>query len=104
MKAWFQRTVLSRRWATFLVMGIAFFAFGVGSINLFFVLKANLDLIAAHGWQAVMDGGGQQFVELIVTGYASLAAYVVFKACEHQLTHALAHQAMHAERDPHAAR
>lgn len=28
-----------------------------------------------------------QFVDLVLTGYASLAAYVVFKTCEHRLSH-----------------
>ena len=27
----------------------------------------------------------QQLLELVATGYASAAAYVVFKACEHRL-------------------
>jgi hypothetical protein len=29
-------------------------------------------------------------IELIFTGYLSMAAYVVFKACEHRLAHDLA--------------
>jgi uncharacterized membrane protein HdeD (DUF308 family) len=87
--AWFRRTVLGRRWLTFIVLGLAFFAFGSGSLNLFFLLKANADLITMHGWQAVMDGALQQTVELLITGYLSVAAYVVFKACEHALVHAL---------------
>ena len=87
--AWFRRVVLSRRWLTFIVLGLAFFVFGSGSLNLFFLLKANADLLALHGWQAVMDGALQQTVELVVTGYVSIAAYVVFKACEHVLVHGL---------------
>ena len=87
--AWFRRVVLSRRWRTFVVLGLAFFVFGSGSLNLFFLLKANADLITMHGWQAVMDGALQQTLELLVTGYVSMAAYVVFKACEHALVHGL---------------
>ena len=30
LPAWFQRTVLARRWLTFIVMGLAFFGFGAG--------------------------------------------------------------------------
>ena len=86
---WFQRVVLSRRWLTFVVLGLAFFVFGSGSLNLFFLLKANGQLLVEHGWQAVMDGAAQQFIELLVTGYVSMAAYVVFKACEHALVHHL---------------
>ena len=87
MKRWFHRLVLSRRWATFVVLGLSFVAFGAGSLNLFFVLKANINLLLEHGWMAVVDGGGQQLLELLITGYASMAAYVVFKACEYRLVH-----------------
>ena len=87
--AWFRRVVLGRRWLTFIVLGVAFFVFGSGSLNLFFLLKANADLLTMHGWQAVMDGALQQTLELLVSGYVSIAAYVVFKACEHALVHGL---------------
>jgi hypothetical protein len=90
LKHWFHRTVLSRRWLTFLVMGFAFFVFGVGTYNIFMLLSANLDLIAHYGWAALMDGAARQFVELVVTGYLSMAAYVVFKTCEYRLAHDLA--------------
>jgi hypothetical protein len=89
LPAWFQRAVLARRWVTFVVMGLAFFVFGAGSLNLFMLLKANAQLLAEHGWMAAMDGGLQQLVELLATGYLSIAAYVVFKACEHALVHHL---------------
>ena len=89
-KRWFQRTVLSRRWLTFLVMGLAFFVFGAGTYNIFMLFKANADLIVNYGWQALMDGAARQLVELAVTGYLSMAADIVFKACEYRLTHALA--------------
>ena len=90
LKHWFHRTVFSRRWLTFLVMGLAFFIFGAGTYNIFMLFTANIGLIAHHGWMALMDGAARQFVELIVTGYLSMAAYVVFKACEHRLAHDLA--------------
>ena len=89
LKRWFNRTVLSRPWLTFLVMGLAFFAFGAGSYNLVMLFKANAEFIADYGWQALMDGAARQFAELMITGYLSIAAYVVFKACEHRLTHDL---------------
>ncbi len=90
MKRWFHRTVLRRRWVTFIVLGLSFFGFGVGTLNLFYLLQANTRLLAEHGWQAVMDGGLQQLIELLATGYASLACYVVFKACELTLARELA--------------
>jgi hypothetical protein len=46
-------------------------------------------VIARHGWRALMDGAARQFVELLVTGYLSMAAYIVFKACEYRLAHEL---------------
>ncbi len=84
------RLVFSRRWLTFTVMGLAFLAFGAGTFNLFFVLKANSDLVFEHGWMALGDGAAQQLVELLVTAYLSMAAYVLFKACEHRLVYWLA--------------
>ena len=85
MRRWFHHTVLSRRWLAFIVMGLAFFAFGVGTLNLFMLLKANAELFAGYGWQAVMDGGLHQLVELLLTGYASLVCYLVFQSCEYTL-------------------
>lgn len=87
MKRWFHRLVLSRRPVTFVVMGLSFFVFGAGTLNLFRLLHANLGLIGEHGWMALGDGAAQQFVELLATGYGALAAYVVFKTCEHALVH-----------------
>jgi hypothetical protein len=40
-----------------------------------------------------MDGGARQLAELVVTGYLSMAAYVIFKACEYRLAHELAESA-----------
>ena len=56
-------------------MGLAFIGFGVGTLNLFMLFKANAELFAAYGGrQAIMDGGLQQLIELLRHGYASLAA------------------------------
>ncbi len=87
MRRWFHRIVLSRRWLTFIVMGLAFLGFGSGTLNLIYVAQANLALLLDNGWQAVMDGGGQQLVEVLFTGYFSMAAYLVFKTCEYSLVH-----------------
>jgi hypothetical protein len=99
LKRWFHRTVLSRRWLTFLVMGLAFFVFGAGTFNIFMLFRANADFIANYGWQALMDGAARQFAELVVTGYLSMAAYIVFKACEHRLAHELSEVAPAREPD-----
>jgi hypothetical protein len=89
LKRWFHRIVLSRRWLTFVVMGIAFLTFGAGTVNLLMVFSANLTFIGRYGWEALMEGGARQFAGLVITGYLSMAAYVVFKACEHRLVHDL---------------
>lgn len=92
MKKWFHRVVLKRLWLTFIVLGVSFFAFGFGTLNLFYILSANIHLISEHGWQAIADGGAVQFIEMMFAGYASLAAYVIFKACEYRLAHWLAEE------------
>ena len=89
MPAWLQRVVFTRAWLTFIVLVVSFLAFGAGTYNLFLLLKANLELIAEHGTQALADGAAQQFIELLFTAAASMAAYVLFKACEHRLVHRL---------------
>jgi hypothetical protein len=85
MRQWFAAAVLARPWAAFLVMGLAFFGFGIGTVNLFMLLAGNLRLLGDHGWQAAMDGALQQLAELLLSGYVAMAAYAVFKSCEHSL-------------------
>ena len=87
MRKLFHRWVLSRLWLTFIVMGLSFLAFGAGTLNLIYLFQANARFIAEQGWQAVMDGALLQLVELVVTGALSMGAYVVFKTCEHRLSH-----------------
>jgi len=91
MNRLFQRLVLSRLWLTFIVLGLSFLAFGVGTLNLGLLLMANARLLSDYGWRAIMDGALRQLLELAVTGYLSIAAYVVFKACEHRLSDWLGH-------------
>jgi hypothetical protein len=90
MRPGFLGIVLRRRGLAFVVMGLTFFGFGVGTLNLFMLLKANADLLATHGWQAVMDGGARQLAELLLTGYRNLACYLVFKTFEFVLVRQLA--------------
>ncbi len=90
VKNWFHRAILARRWAAFLVLGLSFIVFGAASVNLVFLAQANLALIAEHGWRALADGAAQQLLEIVASGYLSMAAYLVFKACEHRLVRWLA--------------
>ncbi len=87
----FQRHVLSRRWLSFVVMCFAFALFGAGTLNLIGMLRLNVGLIVDHGAMALVDGAAQQFVELVLSLGVSMAAYIVFKACEHSLVHGLTH-------------
>lgn len=89
VKAWFQRVILRRYGLCFIVMGLSFFGFGIGTLNLIYVFQSNANLLLTHGWQALRDGGLMQLIEILVTGYASLLAYIVFKACEYRLAHGL---------------
>lgn len=91
MSTLFGRVVLSRLWLTFLVLGLSFLAFGACTLNLGLLLTANVQLLRDYGWQAVGDGALRQFCELVLTGYLSMAAYVVFKTCEHRLSDWLGH-------------
>lgn len=86
MNTLFQQHVLSRLWLTFIVLGLSFLAFGAGTVNLGLLLMANARLFGENGWAAIPDGGLQQLLELSLTGYLSMAAYVVFKTCEHRLS------------------
>ena len=86
----FQRAVLTRPWLTFIVMGLAFFCFGMVTLNLLHLLRANAELIIDNGVMALADGGARQLFELIVNGYVAMLAYVVMKTCEHTLSHWLA--------------
>jgi hypothetical protein len=81
MNRLFQRWVLSRLWLTFIVLGLSFLAFGM----------ANTRLLSEYGWQAITDGALRQLLELAATGYLSIAAYIVFKTCEHRLSDWLGH-------------
>ena len=94
----FHRHVLSRRWATFLVMCASFIFFGAGTLNLFNMFRLNLGLIADNGLMALSDGAAQQLVELLLTLLGSMIAYILFKACEYRLVQGLLHP---AEKDPH---
>ena len=94
LKRWFHRAVLSRRWLTFLVMGLSFFVFGAGTLNLGMLFMANADFIGRSGWDALKEGAARQFIELVLTGYVSMGAYLVFKACEYKLARELAEPAV----------
>lgn len=67
---------------TFLVMGVFFLLFGFTSVNLFVVLKANIDLFIEYGVMVIEDGALRQLIEIIASSYLSIVFYVCFKICE----------------------
>lgn len=73
-------------WLTFALMGLFFLLFGFYSVNLFFLLKANVELILEYGMMAVADGAAQQLAELLFAAYLSMLFFVAFKVCERILT------------------
>src|SRR5471030_2302079 len=60
---------------TFLLMGAFFLLFGFCSVNLFVVLKANIDLFLEYGAMVIDDGALQQFVEILGSCYLSMLFY-----------------------------
>ncbi len=89
---------IPRRWigflyrnpkVTFLLMGFFFLLFGFTSVNLFVVLKANIDLFLDYGTMVIEDGALQQLVEIIGNSYLSIVFYVCFKICERVLVERL---------------
>lgn len=91
MNIFFQRRILSRLWASFIVLGLGLLVFGACTVNLGLLLMANVQLLQSYGWLAVMEGALWQFIELGLTGYAGIVAWVIFKSCEHRLTDWLSH-------------
>ena len=81
----------SRHWLlAFLTMGVAFVLFGLVTLDLIHTLGANFDFLARHGLDAVRDGGLRQLAELVISGYAAAAFYLLFKLCEKVLVERLA--------------
>ncbi len=74
--------VAQRAWMAFLLMGLFFFLFGMTSLNLVYLVRANLGLILEHGLVALADGAALQLAELLFYGYVSAAFFVAFKVCE----------------------
>ena len=72
-------------WLTFVLMVAFFLLFGVTSVNLFVLLKMNIDLFIQYGWMVVEDGALEQLVDLLASAFLSIAFYVVFKIFERVL-------------------
>lgn len=72
-------------WLAFLLMGLSFVLFGVATLNLLYIFRAAWEFLVMHGWDAVREGVLMQMAELVISGYAAAAFYVLFKVCEKAL-------------------
>lgn len=78
--------------STFVLMCISFVTFGVLSYNLVVYVAANADYLLTYQWDAIVDGGAQQLLEIWGTAFLALGCYLVFKLSEHALIERIAHQ------------
>lgn len=89
LHAWLQTHAL----ACFLLMTAAFLVFGLLSLDLVRLVSANARFLAGTGWMGLWeDGGLRQLLELCLNALLAIAAYLVFKLCEHVLVQRLAHR------------
>jgi len=83
------RLLFGRPKLTFALMGVFFLLFGVSSVNLFVLLKLNIDLFLEYGVMVIADGALQQLIELVGSAYFSMLFYVLFRVCERILVERL---------------
>jgi hypothetical protein len=76
-------------WLTFVLMVTFFLCFGVTSVNLFILLKMNLDLFIQYGLMVIEDGALEQLFDLITSAVLSIIFYLSFKVCERVLVERL---------------
>jgi hypothetical protein len=89
---------MPRRWLDFLyahplltlALMVAFFLFfGVTSVNLFVLLKMNIDLFVQYGLMVIADGALEQLFDLVTSAVLSILFFLVFKVCERVLVEKL---------------
>lgn len=80
------RRIITYHWfSTLLLMTLFALVFGVMTVNIYELAKANLSLIARYGSTALADGALQQFLGLVLCGFVASIAYTLIKACERVL-------------------
>ena len=67
MRQFMMKVLFKHEWITFIWMGVFFVAFGVSSLNLFMLFKANFDLYLEHG-AMVIDDGALWTMDFLVEG------------------------------------
>src|SRR5262249_21226981 len=91
-----------RPWLTFGVMVGFFVLFGITSVNLFVLLKMNIDLFVEYGVMVIADGALQQLAELLGSAALSIVFYLAFKVCERLLVERLVAKKYGASGSPQA--
>lgn len=86
----FYAWLLAHRIACFMLMTVAFLCFGLLSLDLVRIVSANAGFLWSHGWDGLLDGGLRQLVELVLSAFGAIAAWLLFKLCEHALVQRLA--------------
>lgn len=76
---------------TYFLMVILFLIFGLLSLDLVKYVSANANYLLEYGLEAVWDGGLRQLLELVLTAFGAVFAYLGFKLCEHALVERAAH-------------
>lgn len=80
------RRIITYHWfSTLLLMTLFALVFGVMTVNIYELTKANLSLIARYGATALADGALLQFLGLVLCGFVASIAYALIKACERVL-------------------
>jgi hypothetical protein len=82
---------------TFILCGVSFGLFGLVSLDLARLLKANLMLFLDYGTMVIGEGAVEQLAGLILYGYLSLALFILFKTCEHILVERVTRREIHVE-------
>jgi hypothetical protein len=67
---------------TYLLMGMFFMLFGTTSVDLFFILRANINLFLEYGSMVIADGALQQLAELLGLLVVSACCFVLCAVCE----------------------
>jgi hypothetical protein len=74
---------------TFVLMVTFFLFFGVTSVNLFVLLKMNIDLFLQYGLMVIADGALEQLLDLVGSATLSIVFFLAFKVCERVLVEKL---------------
>jgi hypothetical protein len=67
---------------TYVLMGVFFMLFGVTSVDLYYLLKANISLFIEYGLMVIDDGALRQLVELLALALLSIGFFVLCALCE----------------------